>query len=149
MKKCKLILRVNGEELEFNLITKEGCIEPIALVSNMPCDEKNNQKMHEEVKFINLLGTNFNGVGAREARTKMEVNLINLPFQKGIGEKLRRLEKGKQILLQSEVEPLYDKSNTPPWHLRKLDDGDTCTARHTVEWLGSFDPWGENDSPKT
>ena len=66
VEKGKLILRVNDEELEFNLVNKEGGLEPIAHVSNMPCDEKGNQKMNKDVKSINLLGTNFNGVGARE-----------------------------------------------------------------------------------
>ena len=74
----------------------------------------------------------------------MEVGLINLSFQEGIGKKLSRLEKGKQIPLQGEVKPLYDKSNTPPWHVRKLDYGDQCIAYHTVDWLKSFDSWGEN-----
>ncbi|XP_027120640.1 uncharacterized protein [Coffea arabica] len=36
VEKGKLILRVNGEKLEFNLDNKEGSIEPTALVSNMP-----------------------------------------------------------------------------------------------------------------
>ena len=87
----------------------------------MPCDEKGNQKMNEKVKSINLLGTNFNGVGTREARTRMKVGLINPSFQEGIGEKLSRLEKGKQIPLQGEDKPIYGKSNNPPWHFRKLD----------------------------
>ncbi|XP_027103150.2 uncharacterized protein [Coffea arabica] len=42
VEKGKLILRVNGEKLEFNLDSKESSIEPTALVSNMPCDEKIN-----------------------------------------------------------------------------------------------------------
>ena len=77
VKEGKLKFRINGEELEFNLINKEGGIEPIALVSNMLCDKKGNQELGEDVKSINLLGTNFNGVGAKEARTRMEVGLIN------------------------------------------------------------------------
>ena len=147
VEKGKLIFRVNGEELEFNLINKDGSIEPIGLVCNMPRNERVNQEMNEEVKSINFLGTNFYGIRAREARLRTEVGLISSPFHERIGEKLSQLEKGEQILLQGAVEPLYDKSNTPPWHLRKLDDEDKCMAHHTVEWLESFDPCGENDFP--
>nr|XP_027068325.1 uncharacterized protein LOC113693813 [Coffea arabica] len=146
VEKGKLILRVNGEELEFNLDNKEGSIEPIVLVSNMPCDEKVNQERNEEVKLLNVLGTNFHGVGAREEKIRVEVGLINSTLHEKSGEKLSQLEKDKQIPLQGEVEPLYDKSNTPPWHLRKLDYGDQCMAHHMVDWLESFDPWGENRS---
>nr|XP_027121804.1 uncharacterized protein LOC113738745 [Coffea arabica] len=117
VEKGKLILRVNGEELEFNLENKEGNIEPTALVSNMPYDEKVNQERTEEVKFINVLEN---------------------------GEKLSQFRKDKQNPLQGEVEPLYDKSNIPPWHLRKLDYEDQCMVHHMVDWFGSFDPWGEN-----
>ncbi|XP_071917004.1 uncharacterized protein [Coffea arabica] len=119
VEKGKLILRVNGEELEFNLDNKEGSIEPTALVSNMPYDEKVNQERTEEVKFINALEN---------------------------GEKLSQFRKDKQNPLQGEVEPLYDKSNIPPWHLRKLDYEDQSMVHHMVDWLGSFDPWGENRS---
>ncbi|XP_071928181.1 uncharacterized protein [Coffea arabica] len=80
VEKGKLILRVNGEELEFNLDNKEGNIEPTALVSNMPYDEKVNQERTEEVKFINVLGTNFHGIGTKEEKIRMEVGLINSPF---------------------------------------------------------------------
>nr|XP_027067785.1 uncharacterized protein LOC113693444 [Coffea arabica] len=146
VEKGKLILRVNGEELEFNLDNKEGNIEPTALVSNMPYDEKVNQERTEEVKFINVLGTNFHGVGTKEEKIRMEVGLINSPFHEESGEKLSQFRKDKQNPLQGEVEPLYDKSNIPPWHLRKLDYEDQCMVHHMVDWLGSFDPWGENRS---
>ncbi|CDP19547.1 unnamed protein product [Coffea canephora] len=138
---------VNGEELKFNLVNKDGSIEPIALVSNMPRNERTNQEMNEEVKSINFFGTNFYGIGAREARLRTEIDLISSAFHESIREKSSQLEKGEQMLLQGAVEPLHDKSNTPPWHLRKLDDGDKCMAHHTVEWLGSFDPWEENHFP--
>nr|XP_027083493.1 uncharacterized protein LOC113705783 [Coffea arabica]XP_027083494.1 uncharacterized protein LOC113705784 [Coffea arabica] len=144
VEKGKLILRVNGEELEFNLDNKDGSIEPTTLVSNMPYDEKINQERTEEVKFINVLGTNFHGVGTKEEKIRMEVGLINSPFHEENSEKLSQFRKDKQNPLQGEVEPLYDKSNIPPWHLRKLDYEDQCMVHHMVDWLGSFDPWGEN-----
>ena len=131
--------------MKFNLINKDRGIEPIALISNMPCDEKVNQKM-DEVKSINFLGTNFHGVGVRGARTRKEFDLISSSFHEEIGENLSQLEKDKQILLRGEVKPLHDKYNTSPWHLRKLDYGDQYMADHMVEWFGGFDPWGENHS---
>ena len=86
--------------------------------------------MNEKVKSIHFLGTNFYGIRAREARTRTEVCLISSPFHEGID------EKGKRIIFQGEVKPLHDKSNTLPWHLRKLDYGDRCMLITRCNGLG-------------